>query len=272
MKVIENNFLEERQRQIAGLLKKKGRFTVKELSRVFNISGATIRSDLNELAAQGKLIRTHGGAMYNRENGVEFPYNLRKKRHKRVKEQIGREAVKLISEGEVIFLDASTTASAMLPFLVEKQEITVITNSLEVAYKLALLPNLQIITLGGRVRRESLSLVDAQIDPLIPESIGKAFMGAMGLSLDQGLTDVNPAEIKVKQSIARRSRAIIGLVDSTKWDKVSYGTFVATGQIHTIISDQNAPENMVVEMEKRGIKVIQVPTDLRTADEPAGIN
>ena len=272
MKVIENSFLEERQHRIVELLKKKGRFTVKELSRVFNISGATIRSDLKELAAQGKLIRTHGGAMCIQENGAEFPFNLRKNRRKRIKEQIGREAAKLISEGEVIFIDASTTASAMLPFLAEKEEITVITNSLEVAYKLALLPNLQVISLGGRIRRESLSFVDAQIDPLIPKSIGKAFMGALGLSLDHGLTDVNPSEITVKQSIARRSRAIIALVDSTKWDKVSYGTFAGTSQIHTIISDQNAPENMVYKMEKRGIKVIRVPTYLRTTDEPAGIN
>ncbi|HEB10750.1 MAG TPA: DeoR/GlpR transcriptional regulator [Spirochaetales bacterium] len=225
MKIIEKSFLEERQHQIVELLKKKKRFTVKELSQVFNISGATIRSDLKDLAEQGKLIRTHGGAMYNQESGAEFPFNLRKTRRKRIKE-----------------------------------EITVITNSLEVSYKLALLPNLQVISLGGRVRRESLSLVDAQIDPLVPESIGKAFMGALGLSLDQGLTDVNPSEITVKQSIARRSRVIIALVDSTKWDKVSYGTFVPTGQIHTIISDQNAPENMVTEIEKRGIKVIQVPT------------
>ena len=210
--------------------------------------------------------------MYNQGNGSEFPFNLRKNKHKRIKEQIGREAAKLISEGEVIFIDGSTTASAMLPFLSKKEEITVITNSLEVAYKLALLPNLQVISLGGRVRRESLSFVDAQIDPLIPESIGKAFMGALGLSLDHGLTDVNPSEITIKQSIARRSRAIIALVDSTKWDKVSFGTFVPTGSIHTIISDQNAPENMVAEMEKRGIKVIQVPTDLRKTDEPAGTN
>lgn len=225
MKIIEKSFLEERQHQIVELLKKKKRFTVKELSQVFNISGATIRSDLKDLAEQGKLIRTHGGAMYNQESGAEFPFNLRKTRRKRIKEQI-----------------------------------TVITNSLEVSYKLALLPNLQVISLGGRVRRESLSLVNAQIDPLVPESIGKAFMGALGLSLDQGLTDVNPSEITVKQSIARRSRVIIALVDSTKWDKVSYGTFVPTSQIHTIISDQNAPENMVTEIEKRGIKVIQVPT------------
>ena len=259
MKVIETSFLEERQHRIIELFKKKGRFTVKELSRVFSISGATIRSDLKELAAQGKLIRTHGGAMYNQESDAGFPFYSGKNRRKRVKEQIGREAAKLISEGEVIFIDASTTASAMLPFLAEKEEITVITNSLETAYKLAQLPNLQVISLGGRLRRESLSFVDARIDPLIPESIGKAFMGAQGFSLDQGLTDVNPSEITVKRSIAQRSRAIIGLVDSSKWDKVSYGTFVPTGRIHTIISDQNAPENMVAETEKRGIKVIQVP-------------
>ena len=129
MKIIENSFLEERQHRIIELLKKKGRFTVKELSRVFNISGATIRSDLKELAAQGKLIRTHGGAMYNQGNGSEFPFNLRKNKHKRLKEQIGREAAKLISEGEVIFIDGSTTASAMLHFSAEKKEITVITDS-----------------------------------------------------------------------------------------------------------------------------------------------
>ena len=119
MKVIEKSFLEERQHRIVELLKKNRRFTVIELSQVFNISGATIRSDLKELAEQGKLIRTHGGAMYNQESGAEFPFNLRKTRRKRIKEQIGREAAKLISEGEVIFIDASTTASAMLPFLVE---------------------------------------------------------------------------------------------------------------------------------------------------------
>ena len=172
---------------------------------------------------------------------------------------IGKQAASLVSDGEVIFIDASTTACEMVPFLEGKNEVTVITNSLDVAYRLALSTSLNIIILGGTIRRKSLSVVGGEIENIFPDvNISKAFFGAWGISINEGLTDVNPKEIKIKNNIALRSKTIIGLIDSSKWGKVSFGTFVKTEQLDIIITDSNAPKDMEQKLKDKGVDIIKI--------------
>ncbi len=251
----ESMYTEERQKKILSLIKEKNRLSVRELSAFFNVSEVTIRNDFNKLAEEGSIIRTHGGALSQDDLKTELPVNLRKNKKMDVKRRIGKKASELISDGEVIFIDASTTAGEIAPFLKDKHEITAITNSLECAVSLARSTNVEIMILGGIVRKKSLSVVGGNT-PMA--KISKAFFGAWGFSIKDGLTDVNPMEIEVKKNIAKESIERIALVDSSKWGKVSYGTFMETGIISTIITDEQAPDDMVDELVSMNVKVIKV--------------
>ena len=254
MKENESIYAEERQKRIVDLIREKGRVTVKELSSIFNITSVTIRNDLNMLAKNGYILRTHGGAIYTEQNSAELPINIRKNKLKESKIRISRKAASLVTDGEVIFIDASSTASEMIPFLKKMNEVTVITNSLDVAHRLALSTNLNIIILGGTIRRKSLSVVGGVFENNFPDvNISKAFFGAWGISINEGLTDVNPKEIQIKKNVASRSKSIIALIDSTKYGKISYGTFVKTEQIDIIITDKKVPENMEKSLKGKGI-------------------
>lgn len=259
MKANESMYTEERLSLIHDRIVKNGRVTVKELSNDFKISEVTIRHDLNYLAKTGKIIRTHGGAIPAQGDKAELPFDTRRDTSKEIKNHIARAASDLVSDGEVIFIDASTTAFEMIPCLNNKREVTVITNSLENAYLMARTTTLDVIILGGKVRKGVLSTIsERESDRLDGIKISKAFFGAWGFTLDDGLTDVNPDEIKTKRSVAHNSREIIALIDSSKWGKVSYGTFVETENISVIISDTNCPLEYVQDLEAKDIKIIRV--------------
>ncbi len=253
----ENTFMEERRNRILSILRDRKRVTVRELARLFDISEVTIRQDLNDLSLLGSVLRTHGGAVYIEKGGSELSYPLRKQKQRKEKEAIGRVASRLVKDGEVIFLDASTTAAFILPFLKDRQEITVVTNSMETARQAFMELNATVILTGGRIRRDTLSLVGSSLSCVLPEgNISKAFLGAWGISLKDGFTDVNPEEIRVKREALERAGRILILVDSTKWGRVSFQTFANLSEVDTIISDTGAPAEMVDAVKEKGCQVI----------------
>jgi DeoR/GlpR family transcriptional regulator of sugar metabolism len=260
MKVNEKKFLEERHRKILEILRERARVTVDDLSGLFKTSGATIRSDLNLLAGKGMLLRTHGGAMVRQDSDTELPVQARKRTQGDIKKRIGKAAASLVQDGEVIFIDSSSTAFSMIPFLSDRKELTVVTNSIDAAYELSMSTQAGIIIPGGTIRRETLSVVGTSIGSCIMDSIiGKTFAGAWGFTIEDGLTDVNPGEIEMKKSAIEKTRSLIAVVDSTKWGRVSRGRFAATEQISVIITDRKAPAKIVSALKKMGITVILVP-------------
>ncbi len=257
MREDDSTFVEERREKILNLLRDKRRVTVKELSEYFNISEVTIRQDLNELASTGRIVRTHGGAVYIERNGNELSFFLRKEKQKREKEIIAKRAASLVCDGEVIFLDSSTTAAYMIPLLKDKHELTVITNGMETAYQAVNQLNVTVILTGGRVRRNTFSLVGASLSCVLPDgNISKAFLGSWGLSLREGFTDVNSDEIEVKKAAIERAQSNILLVDSSKWGRVSFRSFAYFTDIEMLISDPRAPSGMIEEIRKLGVEVV----------------
>jgi len=254
---MKKHFVEERLDAILAEIDERGRVTVKELCDHLNMSIATIRNDLSELEKNGKIVRTHGGAMALEKKDGVLSFGIRKKIHSHEKTAISKAAADLVNDGEVIFIDGGTTAADMRLFLPEKEGITVITPSIEIAYWLNFNSTFNIYLLNGFLNRNSLSTIGPPDEKIISEwNIAKAFCGAAGFTIKDGLMDLHMGFVDQKKVIVQKARYVIGLVDSSKFGIVSQGTFAKTDEIDCIITDKDAPSDMLEYIKSRGISTI----------------
>ena len=259
----EKLFLQERLNQILAFLQEQGRVSVAELSERFEVSAVTIRNDLATLEQQGYLLRTHGGAVPRPQptnSRVEPPaFALRKELHAQEKERIGRAAAELVGDGDAIALDASTTAWQVARHLKDRRELTVVTNGLFIALEFVEAPGVTVVMPGGSLRAASASLVgDQGADILERYHVQRGFFGGGGFTLEEGLTDTNEYEVRLKQRMVARSKEVIAIVDSSKWGQVTFASLVAVDQLDRVITDKAAPPDMVAALHQRGIEVILV--------------
>ena len=211
-------FKNRRYEEIVRMVQNRGEVSVKELCETFDLSVVTIRSDLNELEKQGKIIRTHGGALAVEERLPAQPFMARRKINAEKKKRIGKAAANLVQMAELIFIDGGTTAVEMVQFLTDKDKVTVITPSVEVAYWLGVSSKINIYILNGFFRRDSLSTIGVpNLDILDEMNISKAFVGAAGITPEYGLTDLHMGFVEQKKVICEKARSIIGLVDYSKF-------------------------------------------------------
>jgi DeoR/GlpR family transcriptional regulator of sugar metabolism len=259
-------FSRERQQLIADLVAEQGRARVADLARRFGVSSVTIRKDLFALEAEGRLVRTHGGAIaldaVRLDARAEGSFEVRERRQPSEKDRIGRAVADLVVDGESIAFDASTTALAAARHLKARgpwMHLTVITNGLRIASELAGTPGITVAMPGGFVRWEALSVVGPLGDGLFQKvNIQKAFLGAAGFTLETGLSDATEEEAQIKRVMAATAREVIAIVDSTKWERSAFATFCRTDQLTGVITDDAAPSEMVAALTGRGIEVLRV--------------
>lgn len=250
--------LTERRQAILSALEDAGQLSVSELSARFDVSEVTIRSDLQALSEQGFLLRTRGGAMATQVM-PEMSFDIRQQQHAEQKTRIGKAAAKLVQPGDTVAIDASTTAQAIIPHIRHLPELMVVTNSLKAALSFLGYPNVHVILPGGSLRRESISLVgQADCDLIQNIHIRTGFFGARGLSVTEGVTDVNMEEVKTKQALVERCQRVVVLADARKWGQVATATFAPLEQVDIIITDIEAPTEMVGAARLLGAEVIQV--------------
>jgi DeoR/GlpR family transcriptional regulator of sugar metabolism len=253
-------FLEERLDLITALLQEQGRVSVADLSERFGVSPVTIRNDLGTLEQQGRLIRTHGGAMPSPSLGTELPaFALRKELHLPEKRKIGSAAAALVRDGDSIALDASTTAWQIARHLKERRELTVVTNGLFVALEFLDSPGVTVVMPGGSLRTASASLVGDQGACILERyHVQKGFFGAGGFTLEEGLTDTSQYEVELKRRMVQRSKEVIAVIDSSKWGQVTSVSLAAIDELDHVISDQAAPPDMVDRLRDEGVRVTLV--------------
>jgi DeoR/GlpR family transcriptional regulator of sugar metabolism len=250
--------LAERRQAILAVLEEVGQLSVASLSERFDVSEVTIRQDLQALSEQGLLLRTRGGAL-STNSLPELSFDLRQQQWAAQKARIGQAAATLVHYGDTVFLDASTTAQTIIPYLKKLSELTVITNSLKVALNLLDAPQIHVILPGGSLRRTSISLVDQPHCDLIEDiNVQLGFFGARGLTVAEGLTDVSLSEVKMKRAMVERCQQVIGLIDTRKWGKVAASTFAHLDQINMVISDVGAPADLVEQVRQNKVEVILV--------------
>jgi DeoR family transcriptional regulator, aga operon transcriptional repressor len=250
---------EERRRAILEILNREGRVLVLDLAKRFETSQVTIRKDLEDLHAHGLIHRTHGGALPAREGALEDP-TLREKEklHRKEKFRIAEAAARLVQEGQVVILDSGTTTTAIARALRHFQNLTIVTNAVNIAAELSGTA-VEVILTGGTLRKNSFSLVG----PIAEETLHRLnadllFLGVDGFDVHYGLSTPNLLEAKVNRVMVEVAKRTVAACDSSKFGRRSLSLIAPPQALHEVITDRGAPKSDVKTLKKAGIEVTLV--------------
>jgi DeoR family transcriptional regulator of aga operon len=250
---------EERRRLIVEILNQDGRVLVGDLAKQFRTSQVTIRKDLDILQGQGRIHRTHGGALPARESALEDP-TLREKEklHRKEKLQIAAAAARMVKEGQVVVLDSGTTTTAIARALRRFESLTIITNAVNIAAELSGSP-LEVILTGGTLRKNSFSLVG----PIAEETLRRLnadilFLGVDGFDMHHGLSTPNLLEAKVNRVMMEVARIAVAVCDSSKFGRRSLSLIAPPSAVHRLITDRGISKSDLAALKKAGIQVTLV--------------
>jgi DeoR/GlpR family transcriptional regulator of sugar metabolism len=253
-------FAPERRNLILELLTQHHRITIKSLSKSLNVSAATLRTDLNVMQEEGLLTRTHGGAILNKgSSSQENSFSERAKKKIEYKIAIARKAAELINYKDCVVLDASTTALELARILRHIElKMTVVTNGISAALELKENPDINVILLGGMVRRGSMALEGLLgVNTIEKINVDKIFTSASGFTVGDGLTDFNVYEVELKKALIEKASKVYALLDHSKMGKSSIASFSAIDHIDCIITDINTPKHILDDLYERGVQVIK---------------
>ncbi len=248
---------DERMNQIMEYLYQAGKVTVVTLCEQLQVSPATIRRDIEELAAQELVKRTHGGIVLPGSAKLDAPVIQRRYFQAEEKRKIGKAAAKLIQDEETIFLGSGSTVLEVAEHLKGKKNLTVITNSLPIINLLAQEPNIKTIITGGFLRQPELSLIGHLVETSLSElRADKVVMSIQGIHLQHGLTNNDSAETMIDRTICHFAPNLILVADHTKFNKTKASFVAELAAIHTVVTDRNAPADFLNTLENMGIEVI----------------
>jgi len=250
---------EERRRLILATLNRDGRVLVGDLAKHFRTSQVTIRKDLDILQAHGRVHRTHGGALLAQEGALDDP-TLREKEklHRKEKLQIAAAAARMVRKGQVVILDSGTTTTAIARTLREFENLTIITNAVNIAAELSG-SSVEVILTGGTLRKNSFSLVG----PIAEETLRRLnadilFLGVDGFDVHYGLSTPNLLEAKVNRAMMDVARVVVAVCDSSKFGRRSLSLIAPVSAAHHVITDRGIPKLDLATLKKAGIEVTLV--------------
>ena len=247
----------ERKLKIAEVVGKNGGVKTSDLSNMFSVSEMTILRDLEMLEQQGILKRVYGGAVNLKNPIKELSVILRKQLNAKEKNIIAEKAAKLISNGESIFLDSSTTAFALSKKLGPKTGLTIITNGLELLNELKNNSSINLFCPGGELQLSTMSFIGTCAEDYLKEHyVDKAFVSASGVSLQSGITVENAVQAAIKKIMFKNSLSRIILVDSSKFDVVRLSKVCALEDINTVVTDRKPDDKFLDVFKRNNIEVV----------------
>lgn len=249
----------QRHKLIIEELKRNGYVKVKDLSAMLGVSEVTIRKDLKDLESKKMLYRNHGSA--NSISSIIGERHIDEKEKIQIEEKsrIAKAANSMLEPDDKIIIASGTTLLAFAREITEDKLITVITSSVKVSLSLCYNPNIEVIQLGGVMRKNAASVIGHYAEGILKSlACSKLFLGVDGIDLDYGLTTSNLSEARINQEMLDISQKIIVLCDSSKFGKRGFCKICDFDRIHHIITDANAPGNMVEMIREKGIEVTLV--------------
>ncbi|MBL8592011.1 MAG: DeoR/GlpR transcriptional regulator [Devosia sp.] len=248
---------EPRRRKILEWLQEEGSARVRDLSAAFEVSEATIRQDLERLEADGYISREHGGAFLKTLPRQVETLSLQHLENMDKKRKIGVRAASLVGDGETIILDAGSTTTEVAHGLLQRRELTVITNALNIALILGAVPGFAVHMPGGQFKAPTLSLSgDKSVEYFRDILSGKLFLATAGVSLEAGLTYPSFADLQLKQAMIKAAQHVYLVADSTKINRTSFTRLGTLDVIHSFITDDGIRDEDAREFERRGIELI----------------
>jgi DeoR family L-fucose operon activator len=251
----------ERYQKIVQLVNDRGSIRVSELSEICEVTEETIRRDLDKLESEGKLLRSHGGAMSVKDNPEVF-YFEREKANVEEKKRIAQEAVKFIQPGDRIILDASTTAWYMASNMPDIP-LTVLTNSINVAIQLSTKDKVQVISTGGILSARSLSYLGPLAERSLDQyHVNKAFISCKGVHLERGISESNELQARVKHKMVGMAEQVYLLADYSKFDVQAFASVATWNHIDHVITDSKTNPEYLKQLNHLSVKVTQIGPDL----------
>ncbi len=247
----------ERRDDILLSMRQNGSVIVSDLSKRYGVTEETIRRDLEKLEEQGLVRKTYGGAVMNQNVNIDMPLNVRRRSNKELKLRIAERFKDTVEDGDTLMMDSSSTVLCAAQGLKTKRRLTVITNSVEMLADLSDVPDINVISSGGQLRKYSLSLVGARAERTIDGyNADRAVISCKGLHVQKGLTESNEAEADIKRAMMHASKEVILLADSTKFGNVSLVRIEDFARVSTVVTDREPDAQWLAFFAENGTRCI----------------
>ena len=256
-----------RKQKIKDLILERKSATVTELAQMFDVTDETIRRDLRSLEEEGVLMRSYGGAFV--QTGVEnlIDYSIRSTVYLEEKATIAEKCRNIIQNGDVIFLDNSTTTYAIAK-AVENMRLTLITTSLPIINLLSKKENMHLICTGGFFSLKELAFYGSKAVKMLDEYyVDKSFFSCRTLSIEQGVTDSNDDLAEIRKAIIERSKECYLVADYTKFNQASFIKICGYDCLDAIITDRPLSPEWHAAMQKYGCRVYDQTTETQPPAE-----
>jgi DeoR family transcriptional regulator, fructose operon transcriptional repressor len=252
-------YAEERQQAIARLVNQRGRMSVNQLAREYDVTTETVRRDLSALERMGLVRRVHGGVVPPASLSlIEAGLRERDQVNTESKGRIARAALdRLPPPGGTVVLDAGTTTSRLASLLPPDHTLTVFTHAVPIAARLAGHRQIDLRLLPGRVRRTTQAAVGADtVAALSHLRVDVAFVGTNGITAEHGLTTPDPDEAAVKRALIECGRQVVVVADASKFGVETAVRFAAAGEIDVIVTDSDVSATDRRALTKAGVEVV----------------
>lgn len=233
--------------------------SIAELAGEFGVSEMTIRRDLAALEQQSHVQRTHGGAVLAEKMILEFDYRERRELNRSAKRAIAAEARKLVKPGDRVILDTGTTTLELASLLRDGENLTVITPSLAVASELQHAPGVEVVLLGGVLRRGSPDLTGPVTEHCLELfSADIAFQGTEGIGPDGSLYNIDLRLARVDRLMRKLAARSCILADHTKIGRTALARSGSLSEVDFLIIDEGAPSAALRSFSRMGTQILTV--------------
>jgi len=244
-----------RKQYLLATLAQQGSLEVAAAAQQLQTTPLTIRRDLTQLAAEGLVVRTHGGAVLPGVAKNPVAFARKSTRHAAEKAAICQLAAAQIVDGDTIFIDCGSTTLPLCP-LIRHLQLRVVTNSLPVLAELVG-SAVQVVLAGGEVDAERQAMHGTvAVEQLRRYRVDKAFLGVDGLSLQRGLSANSEAEAAVSLAVAGAAGHVYLLCDASKLEQDKYLQFAPLSLLHTLITDARAPADLLAQYREAGLAIL----------------
>ncbi|OIV37090.1 alkaline phosphatase [Mangrovactinospora gilvigrisea] len=255
----------ERWNALLELLAEDGRLEVEETAERLDVSAATIRRDLDQLAKQQMLTRTRGGAVAHNVS-YDLPLRYKTARHATQKQLIAQAAAELVTPGSVVGLNGGTTTTEVARALAVRSDppqgekrsaFTVVTNALNIANELAVRPHVKIVVTGGVARPQSYELIGPLAAGVLGElTLDIAVLGVDGIEPATGASAHHEGEASTNRLLAERADQVVVVADSSKVGRRAFARICGPDRIDVLVTDSGVDEAAVAEFTDAGVRVI----------------
>lgn len=249
---------------ILELLSERGKLDVEELVQALGVSAATVRRDLDRLADQQLLTRTHGGAVPTAAS-YDLPLRYKATRFVDAKLRIARAGAAMVRTGQVVGFNGGTTTTEVARALTRRIELagegqsglTVVTNALNIATELAVRRHIKIVTLGGVARPQSYELIGPLADASLTQvNLDLLFLGVDAFDIEHGATASHEGEASINRKLAERASRVVVVADHSKLGRSAFARICDADQVDVLLTDAEPDVGTAAALAERGVEVV----------------